>query len=81
MWRRANSPDLDEEFVRVNADLIPDALSAYIPRDLNDRLEQMEKTLHERIDHYLLLYHGMEAMAQVGRAQKAELERYGSTLR
>ncbi|KAI8329203.1 hypothetical protein BC941DRAFT_443313, partial [Chlamydoabsidia padenii] len=79
-WRRANPPSLDEEFVRVNTDLVPDDISACIPRDLDDRLEKMEKTLDHRLECYMSLYSGMEALAHLGQSQKSELEHYSSTL-
>ncbi|KAI8098456.1 uncharacterized protein BX664DRAFT_287943 [Halteromyces radiatus] len=79
-WRRGNPPVVDEEFIRINDQLNPDEISTCIPRDLDNRLEQIEKTLPQLLDYYQCLYDGMNKMAQLGQSQTMELERYSSTL-
>ncbi|CAO3595380.1 unnamed protein product [Absidia cylindrospora] len=79
-WRRGNPPLVDEEFVRINDNLNPDDISSCIPRDLDDRLEKLEKSLPDLLNYYQTLYDVMETLARLGQSQTAELERYGTTL-
>ncbi|KAI8332626.1 hypothetical protein BC941DRAFT_358857 [Chlamydoabsidia padenii] len=79
-WRRGNPPLLDEEFVRINEHLNTDDIATCIPRDLDDRLEKLEKSLPQKLAYYQSLYDSMDTLVRLERSQVSELERYKSTL-
>ncbi|KAI9027197.1 hypothetical protein CLU79DRAFT_698257 [Phycomyces nitens] len=77
-WRKANPPVIDEEFVRVHTEA--NALEAYIPHDLEDRLEKLEKQLPKMVEHYHNMCIMMEKMIQLQQVYGTELVRYSITL-
>ncbi|ORX45727.1 hypothetical protein DM01DRAFT_1349340 [Hesseltinella vesiculosa] len=79
-WRRANVPDENEEFMHVNQDLDMDDMAACIPKDLDERLQMLEKRLPQLLYYYQVMHDTMKHVAQLDQAQKKALDTFGHTL-
>ncbi|KAL0093199.1 hypothetical protein F4703DRAFT_1827872 [Phycomyces blakesleeanus] len=77
-WRKANPPVTDEEFVRIHPET--NSLEAYIPRDLEDRLEKLEKQLPKMVEHYHNMCAMMEKMIKLQEVYGTEMVRYSIAL-
>lgn len=78
-WRRAKSPNLNEEFERVNPQT--EELEAFIPKDLDSRIEQIKDRLPSSIEKYDVLCSVMEKTIRLKEARAIEMKRYSDTLK
>ncbi|CEP09413.1 hypothetical protein [Parasitella parasitica] len=78
-WRRAKSPNLDEEFERVNPQT--EELEAFIPKDLDSRIELIKNKLPSAIEKYDALCSVMEKTIRLKEAQAIEMKLYNDTLK
>lgn len=78
-WRRAKSPLVDEEFVRVNPHT--EHLESFIPKDLNDRITEMKKRLPQSIEKYDELCNVMDRCIRLKEARALEMKKYNDTLK
>ncbi|KAI9265711.1 hypothetical protein EDC94DRAFT_603892 [Helicostylum pulchrum] len=78
-WRRAKSPIVEEEFIRVNPHT--DDLEGLIPKDLDDRIEHIRKRLPESIEKYDSLCSVMDRCIRLKEARALEMKRYNDTLK
>lgn len=78
-WRRAKTPSVDEEFIRVNPQT--EDLEGFIPKDLDDRIEQVKKRLPQSIEKYDMLCSIMERSIRLKEARAAEMQKYNDTLK
>ncbi|KAI8066603.1 hypothetical protein BC940DRAFT_302544 [Gongronella butleri] len=79
-WRRANAPDIQEEFVRVNEHIDHDDLAACIPKDLSDRLHALESRLPKLLQYYQNMHDTMVRVADLAHAQKAAMDAFRHTI-
>ncbi|KAG2208684.1 hypothetical protein INT47_007783 [Mucor saturninus] len=78
-WRRAKSPLVDEEFVRLNPHT--EDLESFIPKDLNDRLNEMKKRVPQSIEKYDELCNVMDRCIRLKEARALEMKKYNNTLK
>ncbi|KAI8330258.1 hypothetical protein EDC96DRAFT_528764 [Choanephora cucurbitarum] len=78
-WRRAKSPDLNEEFIRANPQT--EELEAFIPKDLDAQVETIRKRLPKSIEKYDLLCSIMERTIRLNQARAVEMKKYNDTLK
>lgn len=77
-WKRANSPTLDEEFVRKSHNIA--YLERLIPVDLDDRINRMKKRLVVSIQQYEHMCFIMNQMNRLKKALGTDYIRYSVTL-
>ncbi|GAA5805639.1 hypothetical protein HPULCUR_011160 [Helicostylum pulchrum] len=77
-WKRANSPSLDEEFVRKSHNIA--YLERMIPMDLDDRISRMRKRLSVSIQQYEHMCFIMNQMNRLKKALGTDYIRYSVTL-
>ncbi|KAK4514447.1 uncharacterized protein ATC70_002043 [Mucor velutinosus] len=77
-WKRANSPSLDEEFVRKSHNIA--YLERMIPMDLDDRIARMKKRLSISIQQYERMCSIMNQMNRLKKALGTDYIRYSTTL-
>lgn len=78
-WKRANSPSLDEEFVRKSHNIA--YLERMIPMDLDDRISRMRKRLSVSIQQYEHMCFIMNQMNRLKKALGTDYIRYSVTLK
>ncbi|KAI8368548.1 hypothetical protein BD560DRAFT_399071 [Blakeslea trispora] len=78
-WRRAKSPDLNEEFIRANPQT--DELEAFIPKDLDAQVTTIQKRLPKSIEKYDTLCSIMERNIRLNQARAVEMKKYNDTLK
>ncbi|KAI8094582.1 hypothetical protein BDF21DRAFT_458979 [Thamnidium elegans] len=77
-WKRANSPSLDEEFVRKSHNIA--YLERLVPMDLDDRISRMRKRLSISIQQYEHMCFIMNQMNRLKKALGTDYIRYSVTL-
>ncbi|GAA5816329.1 hypothetical protein MFLAVUS_009855 [Mucor flavus] len=77
-WKRANSPSLDEEFVRKSHNIA--YLERMVPMDLDDRISRMRKRLSVSIQQYEHMCFIMNQMNRLKKALGTDYIRYSVTL-
>ncbi|KAI7907830.1 uncharacterized protein BX663DRAFT_492143 [Cokeromyces recurvatus] len=78
-WRKAKSPNVNEEFVRVNPQTKD--LEAFIPKDLNIRIEQIHTRLSKSIEKYDILCSIIEKIVQLNDSRAIEMKKYTENLK
>lgn len=78
-WRRAKTPCVNEEFVRVNPQT--EDLESFIPKDLDDRIDLLKKRLPQSIEKYNTLCSIMDRAIRLREARAIELKNYNNTLK
>ncbi|KAI8638732.1 hypothetical protein BD408DRAFT_477526 [Parasitella parasitica] len=78
-WRRAKSPNTYEEFERANPQT--EELEAFIPKDLDSRIELIKNRLPSAIEKYDALCSVMEKTIRLKEAQAIEMKLYNDTLK
>ncbi|KAI8084373.1 uncharacterized protein B0P05DRAFT_535334 [Gilbertella persicaria] len=78
-WRRAQSPHTEEEFIRANPQT--EDLEVFIPKDLDSRIEQIQKRLPKSIEKYDMLCSIMERTIRLNEARALEMKKYNDTLK
>ncbi|CAJ0918926.1 16344_t:CDS:10 [Entrophospora sp. SA101] len=77
IWRRNNTPDLDEEFLKKE---ISSQMEQRIPKDLNARLEIVYNNLDRSIEHYANMCNFMERIAHRQEGTASDYTRYSLAL-
>nr|CAG8601016.1 12276_t:CDS:10 [Entrophospora candida] len=77
IWRRNNTPDLDEEFLKKE---ISPQMEQRIPKDLNARLEIVYNNLDRSIEHYANMCNFMERIAHRQEGTASDYTRYSLAL-
>ncbi|KAG2181385.1 hypothetical protein INT43_008968 [Umbelopsis isabellina] len=78
-WRRQHPPSTDEEFIRINPNVMD--IEPQVPLDLVERLTKVGGTMNSSIEHYRNMCFTVERMIKRSEAQANDYIRYSDSLR